>query len=374
MAIFQVKDFLSIVASMVNYMRASQAQVTDFNVGSVARSMLEAPAAEIDQLYQQMLAGLMQAIPVSVYNSFDFPPLDAVPASGLVRVSITSSATDLVLVAGTRLTRGDGSAYYLVAEDVTITAGSTFGDIRAVAESPGLAGNAASGTNFTLSPSPAGFISAVSLAAFTNGAEAESDAAHKERFNGFISSLARGTGAAIRYGLGTVAIRDSVGNITERVALSSIEEPWITDPLQPPALVNVRIHNGVGATSADLVAEANRVLFGYTDSDGTLVPGWKAAGVKVVITTATEQPVNVTAAVTLGIGADSAKVLEEVQAALSDYLITRGIGESALCAELYAISMDVPGVANILISAPAVDVVPAVTHKIMSGTFALTAV
>lgn len=374
MATFQVKDFLSIVASMINYMRASQTQVTDFNVGSVARSMLEAPAAEIDQLYQQMLAGLAQAIPVSVFNSFDFPPLAAVPASGLVRVTITSSATALTIVAGTRLTRADGSASYLVAEDVTIAPAGTYGDVRVVAEIAGLAGNLATGTTFTLSPSPTGFISAVALAAFTNGADQESDASHKARFNGFISSLARGTGSAILYGLGTVALRDSAGNITERVALSSIEEPWIADPLQPPALVNVRIHNGVGTTSADLVAEANRVIFGYTATDGTIVPGWKAAGVKVVITAATEQTVAVTATVTLETGANSTKVLQDVQSALSSYLLTRGIGVKALRAELFALAMAVDGVANIAISAPAADVAPAVTNKVMPGTFTLTAV
>ena len=374
MATFQVKDFLSIVASMVNYMRASQAQVTDFNVGSVARSMLEAPAAEIDQLYQQMLAGLTQAIPVSVFNSFDFPPLAAVPASGMVRVSITASASALTIVAGTRLTRADGSATYLSADDVTIAPGGTYGDVRAVAESAGLAGNLVSGTTFTPAPAPTGFISAVALAAFTNGADQESDAAHKTRFNGFISSLARGTGAAIRYGLTTVVLRDAAGNITERVALSSIEEPWIADPLQPPALVNVRIHNGVGSTSADLVAEANRVIFGYTGADGTLVPGWKAAGVKVVITSATEQTVAVTATITLDAGANAASVLQAVQAVLSNYLLTCGIGQKVLRAELFALAMAVDGVANIAISAPAADVAPAVTNKAMPGTFTLTAV
>lgn len=358
---------------MINYMRASQSQVTDFNVGSVARSMLEAPAAEIDQLYQQMLAGLTQAIPVSVFNSFDFPALEAQPASGLVRVTITPAAEAMVIVAGTRFTRADGSASYLSAEDVTIAAGASYADVRIVAETAGVAGNIASGVTFTLAPSPSGFLSAAALAAFTNGADAESDAAHKARFNGYISTLARGTEAAIRYGLGTVALRDSAGNITERVALSSIEEPWINDPLQPPALVYVRIHNGVGSTSADLVTEANRIIFGYTAADGTLVPGWKAAGVKVLISAATEQAVAVTATVTLDTGADSAKVLEAVQAALSNYLLTLGIGTPALRAELFAIAMAVDGVANIAISAPAADVTPVAANKVMPGTFTLTA-
>jgi hypothetical protein len=36
---FQIKNFVSIVAAMVNHMRATQDKITDFNVGSVARTL-----------------------------------------------------------------------------------------------------------------------------------------------------------------------------------------------------------------------------------------------------------------------------------------------------------------------------------------------
>ena len=45
---FQIKNFVSICAGMINSMRANQTQITDFNVGSVARTLIEAPAIEID--------------------------------------------------------------------------------------------------------------------------------------------------------------------------------------------------------------------------------------------------------------------------------------------------------------------------------------
>jgi hypothetical protein len=62
--------------------------------------MIEAPAAEIDELYQQMFNGLQEAIPVSVFNSFNFPALAAQNASGLAQLSITSQPTAM-LVSGT---------------------------------------------------------------------------------------------------------------------------------------------------------------------------------------------------------------------------------------------------------------------------------
>jgi hypothetical protein len=54
---FQLKDFVSIVAAMLNRAKATQSRLTDFEVGSVARTLIEAPAIEIEQLYQRMFAG-----------------------------------------------------------------------------------------------------------------------------------------------------------------------------------------------------------------------------------------------------------------------------------------------------------------------------
>ncbi len=51
---FQIKDFTSIVASMVNHMRGTQKKVTDFQKGSVARTLVEAAAVENEELYLQM--------------------------------------------------------------------------------------------------------------------------------------------------------------------------------------------------------------------------------------------------------------------------------------------------------------------------------
>src|SRR3546814_2193358 len=110
---FQTKDFVSIVASMINWMRSTQSKITDFNIGSVARTMVEAPAAEIDELYQQFFFGLKEAIPVSVYQSFDFEPIEAVPAAGLVRISIAPVASNTIIPAGTTFTPQGGSTSYV---------------------------------------------------------------------------------------------------------------------------------------------------------------------------------------------------------------------------------------------------------------------
>lgn len=73
---FQLKDFQSIVASMVNYVRGATTKLTDFNRGSGIRTLLEAVAVEMDQMYQEMFSGLREGIETSVFRSFDLELFD----------------------------------------------------------------------------------------------------------------------------------------------------------------------------------------------------------------------------------------------------------------------------------------------------------
>lgn len=74
---FQLKDFNSIVASMVNYIRGATNQLTDFNVGSGTRTLIEAPAIEMDQLYQEAYSAVREGIETSVFRSFDLELFEA---------------------------------------------------------------------------------------------------------------------------------------------------------------------------------------------------------------------------------------------------------------------------------------------------------
>lgn len=70
---FQLKDFYSITASMVNYIRGTLSGITDFNPGSTARTLLEAPAIEMDQLYQEMFFGIREGVETGIFRSFELP-------------------------------------------------------------------------------------------------------------------------------------------------------------------------------------------------------------------------------------------------------------------------------------------------------------
>jgi uncharacterized phage protein gp47/JayE len=372
---FQLKDFPSIAASMINHARAIQNKLTDFNIGSVARTMLEAPAVEIEELYQQMWNGLKESIPVAIYNSFDFDKIPAVPATGTIRVTITPSDAPSLVPSNTTFSPGGGFAVDFISKtDITIPANASYVDVRVEAATPGAGGNVTAGTPFTLQPPISTMVSAVALASFTNGADQETDAQRKTRFIAYVSTLTRGTGNALRYGISTAAIRDSAGFIVERVRFQSVIEPWLDDPGQPISLVNCYIHNGVDGASTALIDEVTRILYGYTAEDGTIVPGWKAAGVKVVVYAATSRLIDVTGAVTVAYGYVAADVIAAIEAAVSDYITDLEIGADVLAAEIVAAAMNVDGVVNFQMTLPAADVAMSATEKAMAGTFTLTAV
>lgn len=369
---FQIKNFASISASMINWMKVTQQKITDFSIGSIVRSMLEAIAAEIDQLYQQMFNGLVEAIPVATYNSFNFSALPELPATGLIRVTITSSATDTPIASGTTFTFSGANVTYTAENDQTITAGNTFVDVLTSANTAGSIGNCAQGQIFTMTPAPNGFVSATNLSPFANGVDAETDAERQLRFNAFIASLPRGTVAALNYGLKLTVVTDSQGNEIERVVYASVVEPYLADASQPIALVNCYIHNGVGSTSSALVTLATQIINGYYDSTGAAVPGWKAAGVNVTVAAATELPLAVTGTLTAAAGADKPTLVTQAQQAIATYIQGLDIGVPALLAEIITLVMSITGVANFALTAPTADTTADNKTKLMPGAITIS--
>ncbi len=85
---FRTKDFLTLIDGMILTARAHTERVTDYNVGSVARTLLEAPGLELDALYQAMTLNLLDAIPVAIYQGFSFTALPAMAAAGFVTFTL----------------------------------------------------------------------------------------------------------------------------------------------------------------------------------------------------------------------------------------------------------------------------------------------
>lgn len=373
---FQIKNFTSIVAGMINHMRGNQRELTDFNIGSVTRTMIEGPAAEIDEAYQQLVNGLREAIPVATFNSFNFTRLPAIAASGLIRVTVESNIDPVTIAAGSIFTGTTSKAVFRSVLDAVIVPGLNTADVLVTAVQPGVASNILPGETFTVGPRPTGLVSATNLVAFNNGADEESDDQRKERFVAYINTLQRATVAALRYGARTVVLRDAAGAETERVRACEVIEPYLAvPPTVPPApisLVNVFIHNGVGATTDALVTETAKVLHGYTAANGDKVPGWKAAGVKVVVAKATEKVINLAAVLTALPGFDAALLAPVAEEILAEYVRSTEIGETFLLAQAIYLVKSIEGVNDFVFSDPTANVASDSNEKLLLGTCVVT--
>lgn len=371
---FQTKRFVSIVASMVNRLRLGSPLLTDYSVGAVNRVMLEAPAQEIDELYQQMVNAIVEAVPVATYRSFSFSRQAAQAAGGSVRMQVTPQTAPVIIRAGGLLTTPANAATYQVEGDVSIAVGASFADVPILATVPGLAANVPAGTGFVFNQPPTGFLSASNLVALTNGLDQETDDERQIRFTHYIASLARGTLEAVLYGAKDNSfLTDANGNRTEVVRFAQLDEPWTHNPLNPVGLFNLYIHNGTGGTSAALVDRTRLVIYGERLANGTRVAGYKSAGVQANVLAATEQLVPLIATLTVNATADRAAVIQSATDAIAAYILGLDIGVTCIVARIEQIVMDLPGVYNCVLAVGTVDVPAAIGVKLMPGAIVIPA-
>lgn len=272
---FRTKVFHDIIASMLGQMRATQNTITDFNVGGVARVMLEAPAAEIDQLYQMMAQGLIEGIPTAIYRSFDFDLLPARHANGVVRIFARPDHSAVVTIPVGFMVASVNGQRYQTAEQGVIPVGQEWVEVLASAIEPGPVGNVQAGTITRPISSGLGIVGVTNPQAFSEGRGAETPAERKLRFIEFVRTLARGTPASLQYIAKQAAILDPrTGVAVERVARATPEETT--------GHYNLYIYNGAGGTSDALVARCQQLVDGYNDPEtGIPVSGYAPAGMRV---------------------------------------------------------------------------------------------
>lgn len=268
---FQIKNFVSIVAAQLNHMRGVTKKITDFQPGSVARTLVEAPAVEIEELYLQMMLGLRDAIPVATFKSFGFDKLQPARAHGYVSVSLSPApAESFPIPLGTAFTTTDGRIY-TTTEAVIWAAGVPVVRLAVQAAVVGAVGNVAAGGIVGTSLNGEGYV--VSNSAITTGRDLETDSEREARFAEFVRSLSRGTMEACRYAVSLAEVLDADGNVDEYVTrIGSIEQR---------GYVRFWIYSSKGLASPALVHRAQVLLDGEVKADGAIVPGFRPAGVRV---------------------------------------------------------------------------------------------
>ena len=364
---FQIKDALSIVAGMVNRMRASSTKITDYRIGSVARTLIEGPAVEIDELYQNMLRGLVESIPVALYQAFAFARRPAQAAAGRVTFTSPVPAVALILIpAGTIVSRADNGLTYTTATDTSIGVGQTQAIATVIAQAAGVAGNAGPGQLSVLSGGPPG-VTVTNSAPIAGGQDEETDEERRARFLQYVASLSRGPVVSIEYGARQVSLLAPDGTIQERVTFARVLERHTVG--DPPGFVDLYIYNSGTGASPELVDAVQRAMEGYT-VDGETVIGYKAAGIVLRTYAVTLRVVNVA----LLLRMDAAITAEQdtaIRVAVTSYLDAVRIGEPAYVAEIIAAVMAIPGVVDCKVTSPMGDTIVSTGEKVISGTVTL---
>jgi uncharacterized phage protein gp47/JayE len=361
----QIKDFTSIVASMVNHMRSTQGAVTDYNVGSAARTLIEAPAIEMEEMYLQFLQGVMDAIPISVYQAWSFTRNPAISATGVLTLWRTNTGDELTIQAGTVFAIPATDRRYVSVSDAVMEIGEQSTSVMVRSLLPGSAGNTIEGTITLMIPGAPG-VSVSNLAPVNTGRDEETDTEMRLRFAAYVRALARGTSDAIRFIALQGVRRDSFGAVIESARRVSLFESI-------PGRVYVYVYNGFGGTSPELCAEVLRLIDGYRTADGIRVPGYRAAGIEVLVQPMREKSIDVLARLSLQPGTALEDVRPMVSTILSGLVRDLEPGKILFLSRLAASALEVPGVAGVDIEMPEANVVPSPDEVLVPGSITVLA-
>lgn len=300
---------------------------SDFNVLSVLRSIAEGVATLGERWEEEMLVRFASGVETATFRSFEFTLLPAAKATGVVTFARTVTTGSQTLAAGSRVRVPNTLKEYVTLDTVTMGIGVASGTSRIQAAIEGAFENTATGTITSIASPPVGALwTMTNAAAVTNGANVEDNEGRVLRFRQFVQDIHRSTADAIAHGARTAALYDIDGNVLEAVRDAEVTDQYGT--------ARVAIWNGdatAPAASADLIVRARDVLYGYTDGvTGAHIPGYKAAGVALVVTAATILPVDVTVSLYLQDGYQMTQVAPSVREAILSVFSRQVVGSPKL--------------------------------------------
>lgn len=274
----------------------------------------------------------------------------AVSASGTVRFTGTAGTN----VPAGQLVATTQGVYCATLEAVLVGAGGTV-DVTATAAVPGAGGNLANNTPVTVSSPPAGIAAAATVLTMNGGADVEDDGALLERLLLWLSEEAQGGNAAdyMRWALGVAGVsrvhvfdvRRGAGTV-DVVPMPSSGLPPATLLAEVQAVIDARRPVGMRSTTGVLAMAPTPVL---TDVAATLslAEGFTLAGQQTQLADAVDAVFNALAP-----------------------------GETLIRSKLVAALMNVPGVTDVSLVAPAANVTcsvsPTALELVMRGALTLS--
>jgi uncharacterized phage protein gp47/JayE len=373
MANLSTLAFTDIVRGSVAAIQAGATKLLNFTPGSVLRAIVEAIAGVVLWLQGLIVYVLtLTRFATSVGSDadswaadFSFTRLAAVPATGQVTFTRFTTTTQSVIPFGLVLQSADGTQTFTVDNDPSNPAyNAGLGgfvmaptvatlNVNVTASTPGSSGNVLANTITSMGQGVPGVDTVTNSSAFTNGVNAESDAAFRARFVLYIAALSKATKAAIES-----AIED-----VQQGLQYTITEDTDYNSTYDLGFFYVVIDDGSGTPSTDL-----------QNAVASAIEQVRALGIRFAVFAPVVTTVNVSMTITEATELDHATVVAAVGAALTSFINDLGLGNGLPYNQLAAVAFGVPGVINasaILLDGTTADIAgdPKVTLK--SGTIAV---
>ena len=342
-----MKKFKEILGDMVIWMRMNS-KVSNFNVGSVVRSILEAVAMEIEEIYAFIRKKFAEMQENSIYLSFGFPKASAIAATGNVTVKFTQTLAQSVLFEkGYKFYTApiDGKTIYFEStKDVTALIGTSEILIPVKCTEAGTVGNVPS-FSITKTVTPKAFIAGVyNSDKFFSGMPEETKEERQKRFNAFIQSLGKGTQDAVTYGC---------------LQVEGVTGVYISEDI---GMIYIYAHDAYGEMSPELKLAIERQLYYY-----------KAGGVKAIVSGVVKKPVDIELEVLINSNYSKDSVLFLVNEAVQVYLNRMTVSKPLILADFihYLMDIDREAIVNITLNIDS-DIILQPQELIRPGTVVVT--
>lgn len=354
---FNIRNFDAIAASLIASVSTSTVKATDFNVGSVVRTILEAVAIVVEDLNINTWQGLLDAIETAVYKGFDFKRLQPSKASGIVEFSSDIPVVAAVVIPQGTLVKVPGTnKEYVTLLEGQIDIGQTSVSIRVEATVEGSISNTTPNSVTELVAPLTGVDSITNPAAFRSGRDLETPLERRDRFRRFIVSLARSHREGIEFAARSAVILDPNGIVIESVTDAFVFEIFLVDNTAPAGYFDVYIFNGQGGTSVELVAEAQKIIDGFEDPLLGRVAGFRAAGAVASVKAAEEITIDVDAGIIVEEAFSFAELEASIEVAIVAVFEGSKISQDILLNDIICAIKNVSGVFDVVMNAPIANV------------------
>jgi uncharacterized phage protein gp47/JayE len=342
----QLQTFSSLVSAAAAAVQGSAKQLIDLTVGSTLRALLEASASVglwmqwlILQVLQMTRAATSAGADLDSWMAdFDLTRLPAVAATGSVTFSRFTPTNSALVPLGTQVKTADATLAFDVTQDTTnatwnamlngylIPAGQTNVTVPVLAEVAGSSGNVQANTITLVSTAIAGVDTVTNALAFTNGIDAETDAALRTRFQNYINTRCQATATAISYAVSSV----------QQGLTWTIQENTTAASVCTPGNFVVTVDDGTGDPSSALLANVQTAIAAVRPVGSAfqvLAPSVVAADISLTVTAAA--------------GYTQAQAAAAAETALAAAVNAGGMGTAFMFGTIYQVALNCPSVAAV---------------------------